>query len=72
MSPSAMPIDRCVCFNVLFSELKQYADSRPCRYEDMRRRFNCGRGCGLCVPYIRELLRTGQTSFPANLQLPRI
>ncbi len=66
MSPPAMPIDRCVCFDVPFSELKKYAESRPCRYEDLRKRFNCGRGCGLCIPYIRKLLLTGQTSCPVK------
>lgn len=61
-----MPVDRCVCFDVRFSELKQYASARPCQYEELRKRFNCGRGCGLCIPYIREMLRTDRTSFPVS------
>jgi bacterioferritin-associated ferredoxin len=58
-----MPIDRCVCFNVPFSTLKEYAIQHSCGLKGLRAKFGCGRGCALCVPYIRAMLRSGRTSF---------
>src|SRR5688572_18061064 len=59
-----MPIDRCVCFNITFAELKVYAQSRPgCTLADLRERFGCTRGCALCLPYIQAMLQTGRTTF---------
>lgn len=59
-----MAVDRCVCFDVPFTELKDYAQRHGCGLNGLRDRFGCGRGCALCVPYIRTMLETGQTSFP--------
>lgn len=61
-----MEVDRCVCFEVTFDRLKRHADEHGGGYEQLRREFNCGRGCGLCIPYIRRMLRTGETSFPVD------
>lgn len=58
-----MAVDRCVCFNVTFDELKTYADQHRCGLSDLRDRFGCGRGCAMCIPYIRAMLTTGQTTF---------
>ena len=56
-------VDRCVCFEVSFGELKTYADRTGCGLDGLTARFGCGRGCALCVPYIRRMLETGRTSF---------
>jgi bacterioferritin-associated ferredoxin len=61
-----MPINRCICFNIPFTELKEYAQHRECGMEKLREHFGCGRGCALCVPYIKAMLETGQTSFEAD------
>ena len=59
-----MRIDRCVCFEVPFTEMKQWADARPgCAFADVQERFRCGTGCGLCAPYVRRMLRTGKCTF---------
>ena len=57
-------ITRCVCFDVTFATLKVYADKHGCGLDELTKRFGCGRGCALCVPYIRRILLTGETSFP--------
>jgi NAD(P)H-nitrite reductase large subunit len=31
--------------------------------DDIARETMCGAGCGLCRPYIREMLKTGKTVF---------
>jgi len=65
-----MEVDRCVCFEVSFDRLKRYVDDRGGRehvdFDQLQSAFGCGGGCGLCVPYIRLMLRTGRTRFPVN------
>ena len=56
-------VDRCVCFDVRFERLRAYATARDADIDALQERFGCGRGCGLCVPFIRRMLKTGQTSF---------
>ncbi|TVQ51065.1 MAG: hypothetical protein EA377_13380 [Phycisphaerales bacterium] len=60
----AIMVDRCVCFDVSFRQLKQQADERDADFDELQRAFGCGRGCGMCVPYIKEMLRTGETVLP--------
>ena len=59
-----MQVDRCICFEVSFAQLKAYAQRTGCGMDDLRAHYGCGRGCALCVPYIETMLETGQTSFP--------
>ena len=61
-----MAIDRCVCFNVSFCELVVAAKSEGLDLDGITKRFGCGRGCALCLPYIRAALATGQTEFSAD------
>ncbi len=56
-------IDRCVCLNRSFSELKELAKSKGLDFAGLRAATGCGTGCGLCVPYVKVMLRTGQTEF---------
>jgi bacterioferritin-associated ferredoxin len=65
-----MAIDRCVCFNVTFAELKLYAQDHQCGLDELKQRFGCGRGCAMCVPYIRVTLQTGQVEFPPDFCPP--
>lgn len=68
-----MPVDRCVCFNITFAELKKYAQTRPdCGIDDLRERFGCTRGCALCLPYIQAMLATGRTEFSTDEDLHSI
>ncbi|MHC4992115.1 MAG: (2Fe-2S)-binding protein [Planctomycetota bacterium] len=61
-----MPVDRCVCHDVTFAQMREYARQERADFDALRRRFGCGSGCGLCVPYVRAMLRTGRTRFPAE------
>ncbi len=72
-----MSVDRCVCHNVTFASLKalaQQIDPRAAAGEadadvvdralrELRRVTGCTSGCGMCEPYIREMLRSGRTRF---------
>ena len=61
------PVVRCVCFDVTFERMRDYADAHQCGLEELTAHFGCGRGCALCMPYVRRMLETGQTRFPVRL-----
>ena len=54
------PIRKCVCFDISFVDLKRSGCQTVEEIVDM---YGCTSGCGLCEPYIRLLLQTGQTEF---------
>ena len=59
-----MRIDRCYCFQRTFAELKEVAETHDARsVPDLQRHVTFGLRCGLCHPYVRRTLRTGQTVF---------
>jgi bacterioferritin-associated ferredoxin len=59
-----MPVDRCVCRKIAFSELLQLAQEIGSDFDALARQTQCGSACGMCVPYIQLMLRTGRTSLP--------
>jgi bacterioferritin-associated ferredoxin len=59
-----MRIDRCVCFQKTFSELKAVAEATGATtVEALQHHVRFGLNCRLCVPYVREMLASGLTSF---------
>jgi bacterioferritin-associated ferredoxin len=60
---TGISIDRCVCFERSFVELKIRAQENKLDADGIARRYGCGSCCGLCRPYIERMLETGQTSF---------
>ncbi|MFO0835670.1 MAG: (2Fe-2S)-binding protein [Phycisphaerales bacterium] len=59
-----MPIDRCVCRQIPFEELRDIAAEESLGFEALLDSTGCGSSCGLCVPYIQAMLATGRTTFP--------
>ncbi|MEX1055537.1 MAG: (2Fe-2S)-binding protein [Rhodothermales bacterium] len=59
-----MQIDRCVCFQVRFSELKKVAlKTGAGTIEELQQEVDFGLRCKLCHPYVNRMLRTGETVF---------
>ena len=59
-----MRIERCVCHKVEFSTVKRWLESHPgATFADIKQEFKCGTGCGLCAPYVRRTMRTGETVY---------
>ena len=64
-----LAIDRCLCHGRRFAELAPVAQASgaatvPALQEAARvAGLDFGRGCGLCHPYVRRMLRTGETVF---------
>ena len=46
-----------------FEVLLPLARARGWNLTDLMRETGCGAQCGLCRPYLRRMLRTGETEF---------
>lgn len=57
-------VTRCVCFGKKFSELKKIAKKHKVKtLEELQEYVTFGKNCTRCHPYVREMLKTGQTVF---------
>jgi bacterioferritin-associated ferredoxin len=56
-------VSRCICRNVPFADLLPRAQASGWTLDDLIRETGCGGQCGLCRPYLREMLLTGRTAF---------
>jgi len=56
-------VSRCICRNTDFSDLLPRARAASWTLSDLIRETGCGGQCGLCRPYLREMLLTGRTAF---------
>ncbi len=59
-----MQIDRCLCFGYPFAELADVAaETGAATVTELQEHALFGQKCALCHPYVRRMLRTGQTVF---------
>jgi len=58
-----MNIDHCVCINRSFRELGETARREGLSLDQLAECTGATEGCGMCRPYVRRMLRTGQTVF---------
>lgn len=56
-------IDRCICYDRTFAELRVAACADNLDMDGITKRFGCGACCGVCRPYIERMLETGETVF---------
>ena len=56
-------VSGCICRSVAFEELLPRARASGWNLADLIRETGCGGQCGLCRPYLRQMLLTGQTAF---------
>ncbi len=56
-------VDRCLCRGMAFVEVHRRATAGSWSLETLMRETGCGEQCGLCRPYLAEMLRTGRTIF---------
>ena len=56
-------VTMCVCRRQPFAELLPRARAAGWTLPDLIRETGCGAGCGLCRPYLRRMLVTGETVF---------
>jgi bacterioferritin-associated ferredoxin len=53
----------CICRETPFSALLPLARANRWDLAALIRETGCGAGCGLCRPYLRRMLETGETTF---------
>lgn len=59
-----MDIDRCYCYQKTFDTLKAVADETGANsVEALQAHVTFGQNCRLCHPYVRRMLKTGETVF---------
>lgn len=65
MTADARPVlvSRCICMRMPFVDLLSLARDHDWDLADLMRETGCGDQCGLCRPYLRRMLRTGETEF---------
>lgn len=63
MKQPTMHIDRCICAAKAFADLVQQAREQNLDLQTLAQRTTATQGCGLCKPYVRKALSTGQTVF---------
>lgn len=60
----AVRIDRCHCFGKTFAELRAVAEATGAEtVVQLQAHALFGQRCRLCHPYVRRMLRTGETVF---------
>jgi bacterioferritin-associated ferredoxin len=67
---SSIRIDRCVCRNTGFASLLPAAREGNWSLEELMRQTGCGAQCGLCRPYLRRMLATGEVVFSSIIEEP--
>jgi bacterioferritin-associated ferredoxin len=58
----------CVCRREPFANLLSLAREKSWGLDELVAATGCGAGCGLCRPYLRRMLATGETEFRELLQ----
>ncbi len=61
-------IDRCVCQRVTFDRLLPVARAEAWTLEQLIQETGCGDQCGMCRPYLRQMLADGTTIFRELLE----
>jgi bacterioferritin-associated ferredoxin len=59
----AVLVSACICKAAPFDVLLPQARAHRWDLSDLMRETGCGAQCGLCRPYLRRMLRTGETAF---------
>lgn len=60
---AGVTVSMCLCRGVPFGELLPRAHAAGWDLEALVRETGCGAQCGLCRPYLRRMLATGETIF---------
>jgi hypothetical protein len=58
-----MKIDHCLCTGKTFTQLRELALAEKLDIDGLMDKTKAGLGCGLCRPYLKVCLITGQTVF---------
>ncbi|MDR9416139.1 MAG: hypothetical protein RI564_07635 [Gracilimonas sp.] len=61
---SRFKVSKCICHERNFEEIKEYAGGHGYdSVEELQADNYCSCSCGLCIPYVELMLKTGETKF---------
>jgi len=59
-----MLIDRCICYNIKFTDVKKIMDENGFKtIEEVQSVVDVSKNCKLCRPYLEKMIQTGETEF---------
>ena len=58
-----MRIDRCICTGLTFARICEQARAEGWDLDQVKTELGAGANCGLCRPYLRRGLATGEVVF---------
>jgi bacterioferritin-associated ferredoxin len=62
-------VTRCVCFDISFGRLKAVAQALDIQdLDELRARIVFGEKCGLCLPFVAQMLESGATEFEIGFE----
>jgi NAD(P)H-nitrite reductase large subunit len=57
-------VDRCVCFEKTFAEMKKLIEKHEITtVDELKKYFIFGENCRTCLPYVEILIKTGKTEY---------
>lgn len=57
-------VHKCICHKTTFADIKAIAEGQGFdTVEELQAENICSNSCGLCTPYVRLMLKTGETEF---------
>lgn len=57
-------VNKCICHSRDFSEIKERIEEKNyTTIDELQAEDFCSCSCGLCVPYIELMFKTGETEF---------
>lgn len=60
-------VDRCVCYDKTFAEMKSVIDEQGLSsFDELKNHITFAENCRLCVPYVELVIKTGKTVFKVN------
>lgn len=63
-----MAVNRCICHQIAFSEIKRIAEERGLNsVEELIEENISSTNCQLCKPYLEKMFETGETSFDPGI-----
>jgi bacterioferritin-associated ferredoxin len=62
-------VTKCVCFDITFAEMKSLMEKNNITtLEELKEIKTLAENCKLCLPYIKEMIRTGKTEFESLIK----
>jgi bacterioferritin-associated ferredoxin len=57
-------VTHCICYDISLEQLRDRARRDNLDLEGLKNATGCCTGCGMCEPYVRVMLKTGQIAVP--------